>query len=512
MSLTTVASAPLLVGNTLDRPTTPSQILTFWDQQRNQFSLYNGTSWEDSSASQSADVTSFGAIGDGSAANTATNDAAILAAINSLPATGGILYFPPGYYYISDAIVLKSYVHVMGAGPQATRIRQTNSTKNGFVATDTLYVTIEELTLIGPGAGTGIGMHFIYVAQVTSYLTLRSLNLQSFGSDGIRVDRCIVSIVDKVISQGHLEHGFSVLDGTSINFISTFALSCNRAGYNINSMNYLAMVGTAADFCGIGYRIVGSREISMIGCGCEESRNLTATYNATGVFIDSSFNCVINGMEDFGNNNISVHVTGSSTGIVITGFRENTPNGTATSSIKVDAGSIVTLMSPKIVTAMSLAGTVNFPDLDVVAIKTANETINNNNVLQNDDALVVAVTATTKYLVRAMIMYDSATAADIQFSFVGPASATMSWTTNALGTTAAGGTGNITVAASVIGDAGVLPAGGAGVGVQLMANIQGILNVGATAGTLQFRWAQNTADVSDTIVRANSHLYLKRIA
>jgi hypothetical protein len=36
--------------------------------------------------------------------------------------------------------------------------------------------------------------------------------------------------------------------------------------------------------------------------------------------------------------------------------------------------------------------------------------------------------------------------------------------------------------------------------------------VGGTGGTLQLQWAQNTANVSNTIVQSNSHLILTQIA
>jgi hypothetical protein len=45
------------------------------------------------------DVTAFGALGDGSSCGPA-----VLAAINSLPASGGLVYFPPGTYVFDEPI------------------------------------------------------------------------------------------------------------------------------------------------------------------------------------------------------------------------------------------------------------------------------------------------------------------------------------------------------------------------------------------------------------------------
>lgn len=143
--------------------------------------------------------------------------------------------------------------------------------------------------------------------------------------------------------------------------------------------------------------------------------------------------------------------------------------------------------------------------------KAADETVNNSAALQNDNDLVLSVVADTKYLLESQIIYDSGTTPDIKFAWVGPAAATLDWTTNALGTGATGVNGALTVGNSVIGDAGVLAAGGVGAGTAVTAMARGILQVGATAGTLQLRWAQNTADVSDTIVKVRSWMRLTKV-
>jgi hypothetical protein len=65
-------------------------------------------------------VTQFGAFGNGF-----TDCApAIQAAINSVPATGGTVVFPPGFYEVSRSIVLnKSNTTLIGAGPASSMIQ-----------------------------------------------------------------------------------------------------------------------------------------------------------------------------------------------------------------------------------------------------------------------------------------------------------------------------------------------------------------------------------------------------
>lgn len=142
--------------------------------------------------------------------------------------------------------------------------------------------------------------------------------------------------------------------------------------------------------------------------------------------------------------------------------------------------------------------------------KTADETVNNSDVLQDDDELTLPVAANATYVVDCWVVYDSNTTPDIKFAFTGPASATMEWTTNALGSSAAGGTGSTTTTRATI--AGNLPCGGVGAGTRVVATIRGLLMTAGTAGSLTLQWAQNTADATETKVRANSWMRLVRVA
>lgn len=457
-------------------------------------------------------VTDYGAVGDGNSSKATANVAAIQAAIDAIPSTGGTLYFPPGVFYINSAIVLKSYVRMLGAGVRATTIRQSSSSADAFLAADTLQVAIEDLSVIGPAGGTGTGFYFTFTSQVTSYLTMRNVNVQTFGNHGIHVERCIVTIMDKVVSQNHGGRGFLFDRATSTTFISTYALSCGQAGYDITAGHYCAFIATASDSCGLGYRITGSRCVSWVGCGTESCHNNTSTYNGTGLLIDSSIACTVNGFENVDNGGVAFRVTNTSTNITLDGLRENTPNVNATVSLQVDAASTVTLGKNTLVTAASIAtGTAVFPSSTLFARRTTTQTVNNSATLVDDDTLTVSVEASATYILQMGIIYDSGTTPDIKFAFIGPTSATLDWTTNALGTAAAGGTGSLTVTRSTIGSGGVLPAGGIGAGSQVFAEIQGILVTSTTAGTFKLQWAQNTADPTDTIVRANSWMRLIRV-
>lgn len=150
--------------------------------------------------------------------------------------------------------------------------------------------------------------------------------------------------------------------------------------------------------------------------------------------------------------------------------------------------------------------------IDRTVWKTSNETVTNSAVLQSDDDLKLAVVENTVYKVDGMLVHSAAAGADLQVAFTGPAGATFDWVPRGLSTLAVSTVGEVTLAASSLGDAGALVTGTAGAGTKMTTLITGLLRVGATAGTLQLRWAQGNADASDCIVYSGSYLSLRQVS
>jgi hypothetical protein len=141
------------------------------------------------------------------------------------------------------------------------------------------------------------------------------------------------------------------------------------------------------------------------------------------------------------------------------------------------------------------------------AVKTADQSVTSSTVLVNDTELSLPLAASVTYLFQCYIDYEGGTggASDIQWLWSLPAGSFMRYTNphrNLAGTPVAGdtSTGTATDAAST-GGAGVLRA------LQMMGSIV----CGVTAGTLQFRWAQNTSSATSTIVHAQSCVMLQRV-
>jgi hypothetical protein len=150
------------------------------------------------------------------------------------------------------------------------------------------------------------------------------------------------------------------------------------------------------------------------------------------------------------------------------------------------------------------------------AVATATETAFNNSTPHDDAQLFIPnLTANATYLVIGMLVYQSATAApDIAIAFTMPAGANMTWSPN--GITPTDGDQAPTQQAGYVRmpstSAGVQRSLGTQAGNELVANPMGLLTMGGTSGTLQFRWAQNLATSESTQRKANSFLWARRVA
>lgn len=142
--------------------------------------------------------------------------------------------------------------------------------------------------------------------------------------------------------------------------------------------------------------------------------------------------------------------------------------------------------------------------------KSADETVNNVVVLQNDDELFFNVVAGQKYIFSVNLIHTSASATpDIAVGFTFP-TGTMNWLGTGLDTAAAASTASVRIA----GTAGA--ASGTSIGFGVLTSTSGLQITGSysctTGGTVRLQWAQNTATVADTTVKAGSSLQAIRVA
>jgi len=149
--------------------------------------------------------------------------------------------------------------------------------------------------------------------------------------------------------------------------------------------------------------------------------------------------------------------------------------------------------------------------VNVLAVrKSADESVTNSAVLQDDDELTLSLPADSRWVVRAVLFALAASnTPDIQFQLTGPAGATAVIGKHGLdtGSTSTAGTPRYTGNQAFSSNAN-----NALMTSATMIVIEGTVVIGATAGAVTLQWAQSSATVGESItVKAGSYMMLTRI-
>lgn len=319
-------------------------------------------------------VMAYGAVGDDSTDDTT----AIQNTIAAAGVSGGTVWHPGLTFKITASLKLYnatpnpdvpySNVTLAGAGCSGvggTVIKQYTTGEDVIKGlndvTNTVQLlncTIRDMCLTFGGTPTNSG-NGIYLKQVAgggpsfqgmSFQNLVITNCGGTGKYGFNAESLIVSTLMNVEAitcangfylNGAVGGAYGSVS-TSVSFINCYANGCTVNGFNILDNTYISFLGTACDFpsgAGTGYLIDGSNSVTFTGAGCELSGTFTGTMFK---FTNGSAQCQLYGCYGFQNDNVAVLVTGSSIGITILGFQNNSDTGTSTVGLQVDAGSQVT--------------------------------------------------------------------------------------------------------------------------------------------------------------------------
>lgn len=313
----------------------------------------------------------FNATGNG----TTDDTAAVQAAVNAAHAVGGaVVFFPAGTYRITSALTLYSYVRLVGASMKTTTIRQISTTANGVFGHELEGAGIEELTILGPGSGSGQGVFFDRATSpavgINYRINMRRVMVDSFGGDGLHVQQCIVSSFDTVEVRQCGGHGFDFhgvsggAAGTSVNFKACYSNANSLAGYRISTMTYCSLDACATDSCGVGYLVDNSGGIVLNGCGAEALVNTSPTYPGDAIQINVCSGVVVNTGFLYDVVRHGVLVTGSR-GVVLNGVREFRDIGGGANSVNFQSstGTVIGL-SHSLPVSYDLASFVTQLDID----------------------------------------------------------------------------------------------------------------------------------------------------
>jgi hypothetical protein len=131
--------------------------------------------------------------------------------------------------------------------------------------------------------------------------------------------------------------------------------------------------------------------------------------------------------------------------------------------------------------------------------KAADESTANDTTLSDDATLKFSMVANTKYRVRAVVFFDTVSAADFKYGLAGPAAPTLVRCFR-VHTDAGGVPSELALDTALPATVSLTGNGSTGGYVQFEMTFHN----GANAATFAFQWAQNTSNGSNTTVRAGS--------
>lgn len=143
-----------------------------------------------------------------------------------------------------------------------------------------------------------------------------------------------------------------------------------------------------------------------------------------------------------------------------------------------------------------------------IALQGTDQTRNNSTTFLSSTDLILPVGQNINYILESQLIVDSGTTPDVKWNFSIPSGASLrlsGW--NA-------GTGDTATQTGIIHDANdstTFASEGGGSGVMITCRPGGRLAVGNTAGSLTVQFAQNTANASNTILKAGSWIRLSRV-
>lgn len=155
------------------------------------------------------------------------------------------------------------------------------------------------------------------------------------------------------------------------------------------------------------------------------------------------------------------------------------------------------------------ATVADFDALGIWALKTSTESVTSSTTLQNDDQLVLPMSANSKYLIEGFWLYDGATAGDMKVAFTVPSGASLNWA--AFGPTSGVSVSSYNAFASTT-SGGTLAIACNGTGSVMCMQPKGYVATSSTSGNLQLQWAQVASSGTATRIFLGSWLKLTRVS
>lgn len=289
-------------------------------------------------------VKDFGAVGNDTADDTTTIQAALDAAIG---AGGGIVFFPIGTYKITSALTIYQHQTIQGTAANSSVIKQYTNNTNAFHMTDGAYSSIKDLSIITNGitstSNSAIRLDWSSNGNVEQ-IQLENILINGYYY-GVYAETLITSNITNVETYG-CTYGFYFNNGGTSTFINgTYANNCTY-GYYLNGAVYMNFSATAGDANQQAYYMYNCSGIGFFAAGCESGNKQTAPLDGRGWFVDSCTDIGFYNCWNYASPSYALYITNSSK-ITAVGFTENGPVVGAINGIFIDTNcATVTLISP----------------------------------------------------------------------------------------------------------------------------------------------------------------------
>lgn len=145
----------------------------------------------------------------------------------------------------------------------------------------------------------------------------------------------------------------------------------------------------------------------------------------------------------------------------------------------------------------------------VFVVKSANESVSSSTTLQNDDELLVSLTANRTYEISGVLRVSGSTSGDITIAWTGPAGSTMHTVVHGLGASGSAGSDDIIF---LYEGPGTASPGTFGTTATIRAiHYHGFIRVGGDSGNLRLVWAQGSSNATATVVHSGSFMCVRRV-
>lgn len=147
------------------------------------------------------------------------------------------------------------------------------------------------------------------------------------------------------------------------------------------------------------------------------------------------------------------------------------------------------------------------PSTWATVFKTADQTKNSDAAYADDSQLVIALDASSKYIIRGFLLYNTGATPDIKWRTTTPTSPDFYALRRQQVVGGASSITGIAIDSATFADGPMTGAGGSGT-----QEFHCVLHTGAASGNFAIQWAQNTSNSADTTMKAGSYLEYKKVA